>query len=496
MLRIENVTIVYIGSEGPAVSNVSLDIKSGEIFALVGESGSGKSTLLQSILRILPSPGVIKGGSIYFRDQNIFDLSVEEIQRFRWRSISMVFQSALAALHPTNTIKSLFKDTIQAHNERWDMEKVRDLLRIVDLSENVLDLYPHELSGGMRQRVVIALSMLLRPSMILLDEPTTALDVLVEKQIMRTLVRLQKEYGFAIIMVTHDLPMILKYAHRIGIMKDGILLEVATADDIQKEQQHPYTTRLLESQLSMKPEQSINTSVMLDVEHLEKFYGETRVVKDVSFHVFEGEIVGLIGGSGSGKSTIAKIVCGLVQRSKGSFTLQGEELIGVSSQIQMVFQDPFSALNPVHTIDHHLRIPLRKLRKLSKKDCDGEIKRLLQLVDLPLDFQHRFPYELSGGQRQRIVIARALATNPKLLIADEPTSMLDLSLRKDLLDLFEKLRQKGLSIIFITHDLHSAGYLCDRIIVLQQGRIVEENHTTALFSHPQHTYTKQLLENL
>lgn len=495
VLTISGLYVRYIGTSIPAAKNVSFSIKKGEIFALVGESGSGKSTVLKSILRILPAPGIITAGSIVLNGKNTLTLAQEEIRALRWRAASMVFQSALAALHPTLPIYALFEDTAQTHGLALTKNRVYELCLLVDLPAGIVHRYPHELSGGQRQRLVIALALLLKPSLIIFDEPTTALDVLVERDILDRICALQQQQGFSALIVTHDLPLILRYAHRVGIMKDGELIEVSTPQTLRAGAAHPYTQQLLRAEHDLKevckPRNATHT--ILKVENLHRSFGSLHAVRGISLALKKGEAHALIGGSGCGKSTTAKMISGLLTPTKGSIRLNDILISGTHPNIQMVFQDPFAALNPVHTIAHHLHRPLKTTGMRSKATREKRITELLQEVELEPSFASRYPHELSGGQRQRVIIARALAANPNVLIADEPTSMLDLSVRKGVLDLLAQLCKKGIAILMITHDIRAASYLCGTIHVMEQGLIVESDTSQNIMHNPQHLYTQKLI---
>lgn len=496
VLSIQNLCVQYIGSNVHAAKDVSFAIEEGEIFALVGESGSGKSTVLQSILRILPAPGMITNGNIVLDGKQILSLSQEEIRTLRWRHASMVFQSALAALHPTLRISALFADTAQAHGVTLSTERIAELCSLVEISTDVVQKYPHELSGGQRQRLVIALALLLKPSLIIFDEPTTALDVIVERDILDRICLLQQKEGFSALVVTHDLPLILRYAHRVGIMKDGILLEVRTPQELREGAEHPYTQRLLQAEDDLKTIQQHQQSsdVVLRVEKLHRYFGTLHAVRGISFSIGKGEAHALIGGSGCGKSTTANMICGLLPATKGNIWLSDTKIVAPNPSVQMVFQDPFAALNPVHTIAHHLHRPLKTTGMHSRKEREKRIADLLRAVELEPGFATRYPHELSGGQRQRVIIARALAANPTVLIADEPTSMLDLSVRKGVLDLLATLCQQGISILMITHDIRAASYLCGTIHVMEQGVIVESDSSYNIMHHARHRYTQTLIK--
>ncbi len=531
LLNIQNLSTDYITSDKPiqAVKDVSLNINKGEIFGLVGESGSGKSTIAQAILRTLPPPAVITGGSITINEKDILSSNTSDVLTYRWKQISIVMQSALNALNPVLTIKDQILDVIDIHSQLSEDEtekRIKELLALVDIDVNRLESYPHQLSGGMKQRIVLAIALALMPPLIIMDEPTTALDVIVERDIIAKIIQLRKELGFTILFITHDLNLLLEFADKVAIMKDGRLLEVDKAKNVLNGGKHKYTQKLIKSlpsasgprqkDLLPKPKNINfdNKQPILEVKNLQKSFFESRlfnqrkldVVKNVSFKVFPGEIIGLVGESGSGKSTIAKLITRLIRPSSGDIILNGSNKrvtearsvpLEYRKQVQMVFQDPFGSLNAVHTVHHHLARPLLRHQLIEKADLTDYIIAMLEIVGLKpgITFAEKFPHEMSGGERQRVAIARALSLKPHLIIADEPTSMLDVSIRMDILEIFAKMRiEKNLTIIFITHDLASARYLADRILVLKNGSIVEENKAEQLIQSPQNEYTKQLIK--
>ena len=530
LLAVENLSVNYITADKhvKAVNNASFEIQKGEIFGLVGESGSGKSTVIQAILRTLPPPAVITNGKVIINGKDILSISNTEVLKYRWKQISIVMQSALNALNPVLTIREQIKDVLEIHSgltgEAVD-NRIHELLSLIDIDVSRLDSYPHELSGGMRQRVVIAIALALMPPLIIMDEPTTALDVIVEREILAKIIELRKELGFTILFITHDLNLLMEFADRVAIMKNGELVEMDEAKKIRGGGKHDYTQKLIGSLpsasgtrqpgLLSKPENlSFGKQPILEVQNLYKSFSEsgiftTRsidVVKNVSFKIYRGEIIGLVGESGSGKSTIAKLIARLIRPTSGNIILNGSNKkvaeaqkvpLEYRKQVQMVFQDPFGSLNSVHTVFHHLARPLIRHRLVPKQNLIQSIIEILETVGLKpgAEFASKFPHEMSGGERQRVAIARALSLNPELIIADEPTSMLDVSIRMEILEIFARMRiEKNLTIIFITHDLASARYLADRVIVLHKGSIVEENTAEELIQSPKKEYTKQLIK--
>ena len=528
-LHIKDLNVEYILKKGshPAVKNISFQVEQGEIFGLVGESGSGKSTVVQALIRTLPPPAVITGGEVIIDKIDVLSLSAIEVKKYRWKQISIVMQSALNALNPVMTVEDQIKDVLEIHKNITGIkadEKVEQLLRLVDVSKENAKSYPHQLSGGMRQRIVIAIALALTPPLIIMDEPTTALDVIVEREILSKIIQLRKELDFTILFITHDLNLLLEFADRIAIMKDGEMIEMNTVEKIKKGGKHFYTKKLIgalpsasgprQKNLLPKPKKlNFSKTPILEVQNLSKTFqgsglfakSEVEVVKNVNFEVFQGEIVALVGESGSGKSTIARLISRLIRPTSGNILLDGRNTrisearkvpLEYRKAVQMVFQDPFASLNSVHTVYHHLSRPLTRQNLYDKKTISKMINQSLEEVGLSpgKDFAKKFPHEMSGGERQRVAIARALCIEPQIIIADEPTSMLDVSIRMEILEIFAKLRiEKNLTIIFITHDLASARYLADRILVLSKGTLVEQNKAEDLIKNPESSYTKKLV---
>ena len=528
-LHIKGLNVEYVLKNGShsAVKNISFQINQGEIFGLVGESGSGKSTVVQALIRTLPPPAVITGGEVIIDKTDVLSLSAVEVKKYRWKQVSIVMQSALNALNPIMTVEDQIKDVLETHKNITGLkadEKVKQLLHLVDVSKENAKNYPHQLSGGMRQRIVIAIALALTPPIIIMDEPTTALDVIVEREILSKIIQLRKELGFTILFITHDLNLLLEFADKIAIMKDGEMLEVNTVEKIKKGGKHSYTKKLIgalpsasgprqKNLLSKPKELKFPKTPILEVQGLSKTFqssglfskSEVEVVKNINFEVFQGEIVALVGESGSGKSTIARLISRLIRPTSGNILLDGrntkisearEVPLEYRKTVQMVFQDPFASLNSVHTVYHHLSRPLTRQKLYDKKTISKMINQNLEEVGLSpgKSFAKKFPHEMSGGERQRVAIARALCIEPKIIIADEPTSMLDVSIRMEILEIFAKLRiEKNLTIIFITHDLASARYLADRILVLSKGTLVEQNNAEELIKNPKSSYTKKLV---
>ncbi len=532
ILDINNLNVDFLteGASINAVRDFSMHINENEIFGLVGESGSGKSTVIKSILRILPAPGVITKGEIKFKDQDILELDESELSSLRWSHISVVKQKALNSLNPLLKIKEQIIDTIRAHEQiktKDAMERCNALMDLVEIDRNYLNSYPHELSGGMKQRVVIAIALALKPELIIMDEPTTALDVVIEKEIILKILDLKSQLGFSLLFITHDLNLILGFADRVGVMLEGELVDIDSAEIIKSGGNNPYTTKLINSIPDVsdynQTKADKNEPELIHVKDLVKTYSrhssifssdKFHAVDGVSFNVNKNEIVGLVGESGSGKSTISKILTKLIDFDGGQILFNGEDiscitkrrdLLDYRKKVQMIFQDPFASLNSIHTVYHHLSRPIlihRSYDKYSKKERDQLVKKeiiaILKEVDLspPEEFLYKFPHEMSGGERQRIALARVLLVQPQLIIADEPTSMLDMSIRMEILDLLKSLQvKKGISILFITHDIASACYLSNRLIVLKNGKIVDSGIVSEIINNPKDKYSKLLIDS-
>ncbi len=538
LLEVQNLSVEY-ASPGTkpvsAVEGVSFSLRRGEFVGLVGESGSGKSTLGFALTRLQKPPARISGGRILFGGRDIRELDAEELRRQRQGGFAMVLQSGMNALNPVRTVGNHFRDIFAAHGHVPRDERdarARELIGKVGLDASVLARYPGELSGGMRQRVSIALALSLEPQLMVFDEPTTALDVLVQHAVMDTIKELQHAEQFTAILISHDLGIVLEATDRVMVMHEGRIVEDARSIDILERPQDDYTRMLLSHYADPRAEnieipgfvdrESSSTSVhtrdtrradaAIVVEGVSKHYpaprrGQSAVtaVDDVSFRLEPGEALALVGASGSGKSTIAKMLTGVEKPTSGTIrfgdvdvaTLKRHGLRELRKDVQMVFQDPYAALNPLHTVEYALTRPVMNYTKLRGPEARARVLELLETVGLtPVEqFAAKLPHQLSGGQRQRVVIARALASDPQVLIADEPVSMLDVSLRAGVLALLEDLRERwGISMLYITHDLLSARLVTENILVLHSGRVVERGETAQVLQHPEDPYTIQLLD--
>lgn len=501
----------------PAVKGVSLSVAKGEVLAIVGESGSGKSTTAMAIPALLPPSARVRG-SVKLNGAELLGATNDELRAVRGKDVAVIFQEPMTALNPVYTIGWQIAEAVCAHKKmsrRQARDRAVELLDLVDMPEPAKRVkhYPHQLSGGQRQRAMIAQALALDPGLLIADEPTTALDVTVQAEILDLMRDLRHRIDAGIILITHDMGVVADMADRIMVMKDGEVVEQGDAEGIFHRAQQPYTRQLLASvphlgaTLHGRDESNPPpTDLALSVEHAVIEYpgksGSFRAVDDVSFTIGRGEVVGLVGESGSGKSTIGRAAVGLLRVTSGTICVAGQDistanrkqLRDIRSKVGVVFQDPGSSLNPRWPIGQSIAEPLTLHTDMDRTQRERRVKTLLEQVQLPAAMRNRFPHQLSGGQRQRVGIARALALEPTLLIADEPTSALDVSVQATVLDLFAELqREHGFACLFISHDLAVVELVASRIAVLNRGRLAEFGSDAQVLTAPKDDYTKRLL---
>ncbi|MGK0500732.1 MAG: ABC-type microcin C transport system duplicated ATPase subunit YejF [Oceanicoccus sp.] len=526
LLSVDNLCTDFASRDGVvhAVKNVSYYIDRSEILAIVGESGSGKSVSCYSLLNLIPQPpGKVVAGSALFDGIDLLQCTEKQIRPIRGDRIAMIFQDPMTSLNPYMSIGAQLMEVLHLHqsiSKKLAREKAAASLSEVGIDDPMqrLQQYPHEFSGGMRQRVMIAMALLTDPELLIADEPTTALDVTIQAQIFKLLKDLQKKRQLAIIFISHDLAVVAELADRVLVMKDGEIVEQGNTAEIFSNSQHPYTKKLLAAIPNSAKDKAFrfNADVkdsILEVNDLSTVYSsrgaglfgaekQFKAVDNISLYLKKGEILGLVGESGCGKSSLSKTIVQLVKASSGSVILNGIELTTLDNKglknlrkdIQIIFQDPYASLNPRMSVYDTLLEPLKLHKIVAPDQYDQRIAQLMHEVGLPAAAIRKYPHEFSGGQRQRIAIARALAVEPKLILADEPVSALDVTIQAQVLSLLLELVSKhDLSMLFVSHDLSVVRYLCDRTAVMQAGCIVEINDTETLFNQPQQPYTQQLL---
>ncbi|RLA08877.1 MAG: microcin ABC transporter ATP-binding protein [Gammaproteobacteria bacterium] len=527
ILDIQNLSISFerFGDKTEIVKSLSMQIFQNQRIALVGESGSGKSVTAMSLLRLHDEKYVKYQGKIIFNQtDDILKLDNLSMQQIRGSDITMIFQEPASALNPLWTIGAQLSENIRLHsnNKTLNKKQIKNrALELLDLvciqnSEQRINNYPHMLSGGQRQRVMIAMALAGCPKLLIADEPTTALDVNTQSEIMELLLKLQQQNKMAILLITHNLLLVKSFAQNVFVMQKGQIVESGTCDNIFKSPQHHYTKKLLEAnKLSQKPHQTYDKTI-LETKNLSKtfkikkgFFDRKPLIINaldkIDFKVKQGSTLGVVGESGSGKSTLAKCILNL-QTYNGTIKFNNKTIKDLNRKqiqkmrefLQIVFQDPFASLSPRLTIG---QIICEGLGVFQPNNSDTEnnqkMQQVLKNVGLPADITHLYPHEFSGGQRQRIAIARAIILKPSLIILDEPTSALDVSTQKNVLELLQDLQTtENLTYIFISHDLNVIRAICDEVIVLKQGKIVEKNSTDKIFKNPQHTYTQQLVDSI
>ena len=543
LFSVENLRVAYPqrrGQSGWAVDGVSLTLEPGEKLGLVGESGCGKSTLGRAAMRLLPDSTLIEG-RVGFAGESVFEMNASRLRRFRGEAVALIFQDPMTRLDPLMTVGEHCIETLQAHrrdlNRKQAKKRAIEILEAVKIPASRWSQFPHEFSGGMRQRVAIALALLLDPKLIVADEPTTSLDVTVAAQILQELTRLCAERGTAILLISHDLAMVAEYCDRIAVMYGGKVVETGPVQDVFGHPQHEYTRSLLKAALHIQADsetgkieptgkkenyqlKSQSNAPLLTVTNLQQHYSlesnlldqlfsrnrqVIKAVDGVTLELERGEILGLVGESGCGKSTLSRTILQLIPPTGGKVEFQGIDITALGRdavrkhrrQMQMVFQDPHACLNPMMTVGQSIADPLFIHKLANEREAKKQVMQMLERVGLTPgeDFFRRYPGELSGGQQQRVSIARALITRPQLIICDEPVSMLDASVQTQVLELMLELKQEfNLTYLFITHDLWVARFFCSRIAVMNAGKIVEIGKTRDIFTNPQHPYTQQLLQ--
>ncbi|MBD7907724.1 ABC transporter ATP-binding protein [Sporosarcina gallistercoris] len=527
VLKVRNLHVAFTGRQEDfnAVRGVSFEVNRGETLGIVGESGSGKSVTARSIMRLLPSPpSYVKEGIIEFQGDDLSLKTEKEMESIRGHGIGMIFQDPMTSLNPTKRIGNQISESIVKHmnvSKREARKEAVELLKLVGIkdSEARYDQYPHEFSGGMRQRVMIAIALACKPALLIADEPTTALDVTIQAQILDLMKDIQQRFGTSIILITHDLGVVAEMCDRVAVMKEGEIVETGTTFDIFESPQHPYTKRLLHAlprlderkkvkRVSQLREGIDRTIPLIQVtslkQHFDSGKGEvTKAVDDISFHIRPGETLGLVGESGSGKSTTGRAILRLNEPTAGEILYQGmainrfspKEMKAMRSHMQMIFQDPYSSLNPRFKVLDIIgqALDIHRMSK-NKKERKQRVEDLLVMVGLEPEHAMRYPHEFSGGQRQRIGIARALAVEPDFIVCDEPLSALDVSIQTQIVKLLEDLQHKlGLTYLFIAHDLSMVKHISDRVAVMYAGKIVELAESEELYNNPLHPYTKSLL---
>jgi len=520
ILEISNLSINFATRDGSfkAVDDISFNIENNKTMALVGESGSGKSVTAMSILQLLPRPqaSYSQTSSIKFKGDEIIDAPNDKLLNIRGNIVSMVFQEPMTSLNPYHRVGYQITESIILHTNTTKKEAIDEAKKLLELVE-IDDVdrrfyaYPHELSGGQRQRVMIAMALVNKPQLLIADEPTTALDVTIQAQILDLMSKLKNELGMSILFITHDLGLVQQFSDNVCVMKDGVIVEQGVTSDVFNNPSHDYTKRLLDAEPKPKEIRALNNNPIIEVDNLNVFYNIPSVnifkkntfhaVKDVSFKIFENTTIGLVGESGSGKSTLGKAIARLVAyegnvffKSKNIDSNYHKNNKELKKDIQIVFQDPYGSLSPRMTIGEIVGEGLGVHFKLSKKEKEFKIDKVLSDVGIEINAKNKYPHEFSGGQRQRIAIARSLIMNPSFMILDEPTSALDRSIQIQVINLLKSIQDEyGLTYLFISHDLKVIRSMSDYIFVMKNGEIVESGISEEVFDEPKEEYTKKLL---
>ncbi len=519
LLEIKHLSVTFNGLENTqfqAVKDVNLMLEQGEILGIVGESGSGKSVTALSILGLLPYPKAQYSidSSIIFENQELIGLNSQEFQKIRGNKIAFIFQEPMSSLNPLHKIGKQISESLQIHqhlNRNDAKQRTLELLEAVKIPnpEAKINAYPFELSGGQRQRVMIAMAIANNPQILIADEPTTALDVTIQEQIIDLLLELKQKLGMSIIFISHNLRLVHKIADNIAVMHNGQIVEYGSAKQIFDNPQNGYTKKLTSSNLLLNLHSNFNNDIVLKAQNIsvsfplkKNIWGrviqELKAVDNVSLSLNQAETLGIVGESGSGKTTLALSIINLIKH-KGKIFIKNNtifnEINNYSRDLQIVFQDPYNSLNPRMNIEQIIGEGLTVHEpKLSKTEKKYKIQQIIREVELNPDILNKYPHEFSGGQRQRIALARALILNPKIIILDESTSALDVTVQAQVIGLLKDLQQKhGLSYIFISHDMNAVRAMSHKILVMKDGKVVESGFASDIFNKPQHTYTKQLI---
>jgi peptide/nickel transport system ATP-binding protein len=531
LLQVEKLQVAFSTRHGvvEALHGIDISLEKGETLGIVGESGSGKSVTSLAVMRLLDRAGKITAGRVRFEGRDITHVGHSDLRQLRGSSLSMIFQNPRMALNPIRTVDQQIVDVLAAHgrlSRASAREQALDLLRAVLIRdpEARLTAYPHELSGGMCQRVMIAMAIACEPALLIADEPTTGLDVTTQQTVMELLARIKAERGMAMILITHDLGLAARWCDRISVMEAGRVVEQGPTEALFEAPKHSYTRRLVAAsptrhsvladlapdgpRVVEKPHvHKPGTPPVLELVNVMKsFGGPTPAVNDVSFRLPAGGALGLVGESGSGKSTLSRLICRLIDPDDGDIVFEGESIARIPSRefhksplrraIQIVFQDPHDSLNPRHSAFESIAHPLRRLEGLRDGAVlTSRVRDSAHRAGLPMDLLERFPHQLSGGQKARVGIARALAPRPRLMILDEPTAALDVSVQAVILQLLDGIRREdGIGLLFVSHDLNVVRMLCDELVVLQAGQVVEAGRSQEIFERPQAAYTRDLLD--
>ena len=519
VLEVRNLTVAlpHDGDRRDAVSSVSFTVKRGEIVCLVGESGSGKTVIAQAIMGLLPKTLPVASGEVLLEGEDVTKVPTERLRQLRCASMSMIFQEPMTALNPVMTCGEQIDEVLREHTALSPAERRAKTIAIftevaLPDPERIVGSYPHQLSGGQRQRIMIAMALVLEPVLLIADEPTTALDVTTQAQILELVRDLQVRRGMGVLFITHDFGVVADIAHRVAVLRLGTLVEMGDKNTVLKNPQHEYTIMLIGAVPTLKPHGravAADAPLVLETRQLAKTYsdggwfsrrGDVHAADDVTLDIRRGQTLGIVGESGSGKSTVARCIVRLIDPTRGEILIHGEDIArkplralrDVRRKVQIVFQDPYRSLNPRRTVgDAIIEGPLNY--GLPRPEALERARKLMELVRMDPAVLERYPHQFSGGQRQRICIARALAMEPELLVADEAVSALDVSVQAQVLALLEEIRERfNLAMLFITHDLRVAAQVCDWVAVMSKGKVVEYGEANEVFLRPTHEYTRAL----